>query len=231
MKATITESGGSQRVESGYERLKAAIVEGHFRPAEHLAEATLSKMLGVSRNTVRLILSRLTDEGLVESEPYKGKRVVSLSLDMTRQILEAREHFEAVVGGLAASRATPEDLAALNDIVRAMEEALAGESYDTYSQLNGEFHACIATIAGNGVMRQILNDLKTRLVRFQYRTVMIPGRSTESLAEHRAIVAALAAHDPATAEAAMRRHVRHVWDTIVKHQALLDVMAEERSPR
>jgi hypothetical protein len=54
------------------------------------------------------------------------------------------------------------------------------------------------------------------MVRLQYRTVLVPGRSVQSLAEHTAIVDAIARYDPDAAEAAMRRHLSHVASTLRK---------------
>jgi DNA-binding FadR family transcriptional regulator len=52
------------------------------------------------------------------------------------------------------------------------------------------------------------------VVRFQYRTVLVPGRSTQSLAEHTRIVDAIAAGDADAAEAAMGYHLSHVASTL-----------------
>jgi DNA-binding FadR family transcriptional regulator len=56
--------------------------------------------------------------------------------------------------------------------------------------------------------------LKSQLVRFQYRTIMLPGRTERSFEEHSAIVDAVAAGDPDTAEKAMRRHLSHVAEAL-----------------
>jgi DNA-binding GntR family transcriptional regulator len=54
-----------------------------------------------------------------------------------------------------------------------------------------------------------VGTLNSQLVRFQYRTILVPGRAERSFAEHTAIVEAVAAGDPGAAEAAMRRHLTH----------------------
>jgi DNA-binding FadR family transcriptional regulator len=53
-------------------------------------------------------------------------------------------------------------------------------------------------------------------VRFQFRTVLAPGRAAASLAEHGRIVAAIAAGDRAAAEAAMREHLTQVAATLAE---------------
>ena len=57
---------------------------------------------------------------------------------------------------------------------------------------------------------RLISGLRSQLVRFQYRTILVPGRSEHSYSEHEAIVEAIARHDPDAAEAAMRAHLSHV---------------------
>ncbi len=198
-------------------------MNGEFKPGERLAEESLSRYLGISRNTVRLVLARLDDEELVESEPFKGKRVAKVSIQAANEILEARRILEGATARLAAERITAAQLESMQRILEAMEIAKNTGDYDGYSRLNGEFHQVIFDAAGNSVIARILLDLKTRLVRFQYRTILVPGRSEQSHAEHRAIYDALQERNPEKAEQAMQTHIRHVWDTIRDHQKMLEI--------
>jgi DNA-binding FadR family transcriptional regulator len=61
---------------------------------------------------------------------------------------------------------------------------------------------------------RLVGGLKSQLVRFQYRTILVPGRSARSFEEHSAIVDAVVAGDADAAEAAMRRHLAHVADAL-----------------
>jgi DNA-binding FadR family transcriptional regulator len=61
--------------------------------------------------------------------------------------------------------------------------------------------------------------LSSQIVRFQYRTVLLPGRPDHSFAEHTALVDAIAARDPDAAEAAMQRHLLRVADALRSHRA------------
>src|SRR5260370_37749338 len=82
-----------------------------------------------------------------------------------------------------------------------------------YSQLNTRLHALILRAARDETVDRMLASLNYALVRYQFRTVLVPGRLKESVVEHQQIVAALRTHDPAVAEHAARRHVariRHV---------------------
>ncbi len=78
------------------------------------------------------------------------------------------------------------------------------------SERNAVLHRRILEISGHRVSRDICARLHSQMVRFQFRTVLAPGRSERSLAEHQRIVEAIAAGDRAAAEAAMRAHLTNV---------------------
>src|SRR5260370_12414135 len=85
-----------------------------------------------------------------------------------------------------------------------------------YSQLNTRLHELILGAARDETVDRMLASLNYALVRYQFRTVLVPGRIEESLAEHRRIVEALHAHDPAAAEHAARRHVASIRDLLAQ---------------
>jgi DNA-binding FadR family transcriptional regulator len=60
----------------------------------------------------------------------------------------------------------------------------------------------------------MIERLRAQLVRHQFTLSLIPGRPAVSLAQHQRIVAAIAARDPAAAEAAMRDHITSVIDSL-----------------
>ena len=82
------------------------------------------------------------------------------------------------------------------------------------SDENAALHRRVLEIAGHTTATRLISTLQPQLVRFQYRTILLPGRSERSFVEHRAIVEAIAAHDPDAAEAAMRRHLSQVAETL-----------------
>ncbi len=83
-----------------------------------------------------------------------------------------------------------------------------------YSELNARFHSRIWQLADLGVAERMLMNLKSQSIRFQYRTILQPGRPERSLREHARIVEALASRDPDQSEAAMRDHLSQVVATL-----------------
>ncbi len=83
------------------------------------------------------------------------------------------------------------------------------------SDQNAVFHRQLTLTAHHLTAQRLIESLRTQLVRFQYRTILVPGRSERSFAEHEAIVGAVADRDPEAAENAMRTHLSNVANTLI----------------
>jgi DNA-binding GntR family transcriptional regulator len=200
--------------EDGYARLRDAIVSGRLQPNERLVEAELTAMLGVSRTAVRTALVRLAQEGLVVHERNRGARVRYVDEREAVEIVLARAALEALAVRQAAENATERDVADLRAILREMRVRLDEGDLLGASEENAALHARLLELSGNRTVIRIVSGLRSQLVRFQYRTILVPGRSPRSFEEHTAIVDAVAAGDADAAEAAMRRHLTHVADAL-----------------
>lgn len=193
---------------------KRILEEGFYRPSQRLIEAELAEDLQVGRHIIRMALTRLDAEGLVRMEPNKGATVATVSIEEARDILLAREVLEGAAARLAAERIDETRLSSLRETLRQMEQALRENQLDRYSQGNVRFHAIIYEASGSKKIPELIASLRARVVRFQFRTVLIPGRSERSFAEHTKIFAALEAHDASAAEEAMRGHMRALRDAL-----------------
>jgi DNA-binding GntR family transcriptional regulator len=201
-----------------YEQLRAEILAGRLQPNQRLVESDLTESLGVSRAAVRTALVRLAQEGLIEHERNRGARVRMVGEQEAAEILEARMVLEGLAARHAAERATDADVAGLRDILATMRERLDAGDLLGASDRNAVLHGRLLELAGHETVWRLVGALNSQLVRFQYRTILVPGRPEESFAEHTAIVDAVAAHDPDAAEAAMRRHLGHVT-TALRHRS------------
>jgi DNA-binding GntR family transcriptional regulator len=201
---------------SAYAALHAAIVAGELSPGERLIEEELAERLGVSRGAVREAILRLGHEGLVVRERNRGARVRRFTVDEAVEILEARAALESLAAGYAALRRTEDEARELVSLVDEMETLRAGGELLAMSERNAVMHRRILEISGHAIARDICARLHSQMVRFQFRTVLAPGRSQKSLAEHRRIVTAIAAGDRPAAEQAMREHLTSVAATLVE---------------
>jgi len=199
-----------------YEQIKQKILDGEYAPAQRLIEANLSQELGVSRHKVRAALDRLHVDGLVHIEPNRGATVMSLELPEVLDILVAREVLEAGVAYLAAEQITAKQITRLEECLTTMRETLTTGEYEQYSATNKQFHQIIYEASGNETMPQLINVLRQRLARLQFRTILIPGRSEKSIGEHEAIFQALQAQDASAAAQAAQAHMKGLRKTIEK---------------
>jgi len=197
-----------------YAWIAAAIISGKLLPNERLIEDDLAARTGSTRGKVRLALDRLAMEGLVVREPNRGARVRLITEAEAVEILEARAALEAFMARRAAERASKEHCATLREIVAEMAACLNSGDLAAYSQLNARLHQLIIEIARQALVAKLLSMLHSQAVRFQFRTVLYPGRATRSLAEHRALVEAICRKDGAQAERCMHDHLSHVIETL-----------------
>jgi DNA-binding GntR family transcriptional regulator len=201
-------------VDDAYEALRTAILTGKLLPNERLVEADLVESLGVRRTAVRAALARLAHEGLVEHERNRGAKVRRVGEKEAVEILETRAVLESLAARKAAEKATPEEVAELQAIVGEMRDLIEQGDLLGSWQPNVRLHAAILRIADHRTVERVATTLNSQLVRFQYRTILHPGRPESSLAEHEAIVEAIAAGDGAAAEVAMREHLSKVTETL-----------------
>ena len=195
---------------STYSELHTAIVSGALSPGERLVEEELAERLGASRGAVREAILRLAHDGLVVRERNRGARVRRFTLEEAVEILEARAALESLAAGYAALRRTDDEARELETLVeRDAAPARRGRAAGHVGAQRGAAPPDPRDLRPS-VSRDICARLHSQMVRFQFRTVLAPGRSERSLAEHQRIVEAIAAGDRAAAEAAMRAHLTNV---------------------
>jgi DNA-binding GntR family transcriptional regulator len=188
-----------------YSRLRADIVHGVLRPNERLVEVELAERLGVSRTPVRESLQRLVLEGLVRRN-RAGWVVHEHSPEEIRAIYEVRAALEGYAAFLAAGRATEEELAALDAIYPAGDEAFELEP-DLQVELNERFHDGVIAVAGNSRLAQLSRTNRQYYFNHRIARRYDAEENQRSIEGHRRILDALARGDGPAAEAQARAHV------------------------
>jgi GntR family transcriptional repressor for pyruvate dehydrogenase complex len=202
------------------------ISSGRLRPGDRLpSERALAQTLGVGRSTVREAIRAMESLGLLEARAgegtfladpsgSQGRDPVTASLFQTwstqSKLFEVRRVLEPGLAALAARRATPEQIEKLRAILSDQErEIRAGE---TGMKEDTTFHFVLAEATGNEVLLRIVDSLMDLLRRTREASLQRGGRPARSLKQHRAILRAIEARNPALAERRMREHVRDVED-------------------
>lgn len=193
-----------------YDELRAMIVEGKLEPGARIGQAELADALGISRGSVREALRRLAGDGLVAFEVNRGFFVADLGLDRVLERLEARLLLEPLVARLAAERRSDDTLAALRATIADERSArTAAQAHDA----SRAFHAELVRATGNEALVRIFDGLWIadvgRMLLARRRTQ--PDWQDADVAEHEALLDAVASRDGALAERLMREHVESAW--------------------
>jgi DNA-binding GntR family transcriptional regulator len=199
---------------SSYEELREAIVRGQIAPNSRLVEADVITAFHMSRGAVRDALIRLEQEGLVVREPHRGARVRQVSDREAIEILQARAVLEGLAVRLTAERLDDSGVERLRACLARHRELLESGDLLGASDANAELHAALLELSGHSTAQRLIHGLNAQTVRYQFRTILIPGRPRASQAEHAAIVEAVIARQPEQAEEAMRRHLFNVAEAL-----------------
>jgi len=202
-----------------HDRIHRAIVERRLEPGTKLGEEALCDIFGVSRAQIRRVLVDLSHAKVVELRPNRGAFVAQPSVREARHVFEARRAIEAAIVERAIDRVTEAKLRKLKDIIDADREALSRGDGEASIKLSGEFHLCLAAIAGNQVLSEILDELVARssLIIAAYGQAR---QSDCSADEHGRLIEALRNGDAGKAVAAMAGHLNHI-------EALLNFTSNE----
>lgn len=211
------------------DQLLDQIRNGQLRPGDRLpGERQLMQQFGVGRPAIREAMQSLASAGLIQIHQGERTRVASpdarhLFDNLGQTMLHllhsspatlhdlriARLDFELGMARQAAQRATRKDIAtlrALLDNQRAAAEAV-DSAPDQFVRADMAFHAAITAICGNSVYTLLSNAMLDWLFHFRQEVIRVPGSEQVTMQEHEAVVAAIAAKDPAAAEAAMAHHL------------------------
>ena len=187
--------------------LTQQIMAGDLPAGAKLNEVDVALRLGVSRGPVREAFRALEESGLVRFEKNRGVFVRKVSLEEADEIFELRALLDEFAGRRAAKNATPGDIVELQQLVDRMGLAAARGEVDEYFMLNLEFHDRIVDLAGNAKLAHLYRRLVNELNLYRRAALNEAGSLPKSVAEHRAIVARIAAHQAAAAGRLLHDHV------------------------
>lgn len=213
--ATFSETEGrALSVPQLVDTLRRAIITGELVPKQRLVEADLADEYGASRGNVRVALTELSVEGLIERVQNRGARVRAVSVDEAVEITEVRGALEALCARKAAERITDAESQELRELAQQMKDAVSGGDRELYSACNQRLHAKIIEVSAQSTAAATIQRLRGQAVRYQFQLARQPGRPSVSLPQHLAIIDAVCRHDPEGAAEAMRLHLESVADTI-----------------
>ncbi|MGK2936351.1 MAG: GntR family transcriptional regulator [Solirubrobacteraceae bacterium] len=206
--------GGGAARDQVYLAVREAIVSAELEPGRRLSENELADRLGVSRTPVREALVRLRDERLVAIVPQLGTFVTLISDEAIADAAFVREALECSAIRLAAERAEPAALEEIQANLVAQERADAEGDHDAFDVLDDTLHRKLCELSGHEIAWALARRANGHLDRVRRLSLPEPGYLGEMIAEHRAVVAAVADGDPDRAEQELRHHLRMVLSQV-----------------
>ncbi|MDQ0962605.1 DNA-binding GntR family transcriptional regulator [Streptomyces sp. B4I13] len=193
--------------------LRQEIIAGSLRPGDRLVERELAERFGVSRVPVREAIRALVAEGFVLFETPRRTVVRPLSPTDVNELFELREALEVYAAGLAAARATPEDLAELRELLTRAASATEAGDAEAITDINTRFHDRLLAMAGNALLISVMEPVAGRLQWLTRRNEEWP----QLLTEHQELYDAIASGDPDRARTHALHHVQANHRSTVRH--------------
>ncbi|MDX2437453.1 MAG: GntR family transcriptional regulator [Acidobacteriota bacterium] len=206
--------------EDVYRGLKRDIIMLRHRPGASLTETELAGLYGSSRVPVREACSRLQQEGLLTSLPYKGYFVNQISLKEIGDSFDLRDVLETHAIELAARRATPDERERLTTLAATEYTYHDWASYADFLDRNFDFHIQLAALSRNDRLVAVLRDLLSTMQRYFFLGLDLGDFATEMRTEHEELVQLLQPEKAEEAADCLRQQIHSSRDRIMR--ALID---------
>jgi DNA-binding FadR family transcriptional regulator len=212
------------------EKLQQMIADNHLAAGSQLpSERDLAATLGVSRVTMHQAMLVLEQRGLVQIKAGSGifvtdmppslvsdsiERFYTFSRRSHEDLITFREILEPETAALAASFATPDDIAALGDLVDEIEQAFAHGDADATATADSAFHELLAAASHNELIAAVVSGLH-KVMQNAIKAQIVTYVPDWGIRTHRPVYEAIAAHQPDRARQAMRAHMQTTRTQIV----------------
>ena len=205
-----------EQSKDAYGLVLEAIDRGVYKPGDRLVESELADRFGVSRTPVREALQRLETQAILVRDG-RSMVVASLGHDQLGELYAVRAQLEGLAAQLAAQHAAPEEIKILQDMVQR-DQALVDDP-DGLARANRRFHRQIHLASHNRYLIRQLESVHRTMALLTTTSLAAEGRGEDALAEHKAIVDAIANRDKSAADKALREHISKAYETRLKQDA------------
>jgi DNA-binding GntR family transcriptional regulator len=218
-KAKVSSRSEVPSVHETVDWIRERIRRGRFVPGQRLVEADIIRELATSRSRVREALQRLSTEGLVTIEEFRGASVKTFSRDEVRQIYRVRMALEGLAAGEFAAADAPQlknRLAKLQTELNAIEHT---GDHERFARLNDEWHRLIIEGSGNEYVRMFVERLKVPIYRLLFSTFYNARRIDKANEGHQRITDAIVHGRVKEAERFMREHIAEGLEALSEIEA------------
>jgi DNA-binding GntR family transcriptional regulator len=208
-----------------HDRLLGRILRRELEPGERISPSAIAAALGVSITPVRDAVNQMAAEGLVSVTPRRGTVVSPVSIRDIEELYEIRLMIEPQAAEVAANRASPAEIAHVQDLAERLEAGPTGgasqvDDLETYLQeiaTDAELHAAVVRAAHNVRLNAMYDGLRTHVLIARAVFPRLYRVQPHRRGEHRRIVEAIAAHDGGAARDAMAAHLRQALADTLRH--------------
>jgi len=191
------------------QQLRDQIASQEIPPGAKLRESEIAERFGVSRAAVRDAFSILAQRGLIERIPNRGAVVKRLGHEQIVEIFSVREVLEGLGARQAAQKAPRKywdrHVVALGE---PMDGFVRDGDFESFLANYDAFRRDIIAAADNQLLSDMLDGMREKIMVLARRIIILPGRATQALHEHRAVLDALCRGDAETAEALRKENMR-----------------------
>jgi DNA-binding GntR family transcriptional regulator len=205
------------RRDQAFERLRDAIITGHFAPGARLIERELCEAMGVSRTSIREVLRRLEAEQLIEVEPRKGPIVARLTRKQVEEIYEVRAMLEAAIVRRFTVEASAENIAALKRIYETLSRVRDQGDVVAIVNTTRQFIEYMMGVVDHELIGDMLRKLNARISVARVLAISVPGRLQQSARELEIVMEAIEHRDAEGAAQSLMTYVRNAGEAALRH--------------
>ena len=193
--------------EIAYEVLKHAIITGEIPAGERIVETDYAERLHSSRTPQREALRTLERDGLVEYVLRRGVVVRAFTIADVEEIYTIRNALEMLTLPAIVKNATEEDIAALKEHLREMDEVMAHGDIETLSPMARAFHSQLTGLCRQNRILRVIEGQDEFITRFSAMAIRQENRRTQAHEEHYKLVEYVEKRDLEHLEKLMRKHI------------------------
>ncbi|MCG8499306.1 MAG: GntR family transcriptional regulator [Firmicutes bacterium] len=199
-----------------FQQLEEDILDGKFKSGDSLIETKLSQELGVSRTPIREAIRQLELEGLVKIVPNKGAVVLGISTQDIEDIYTIRMLIEGLAVRWATEKINDEEIEKLKESIELSEFYTRKNNMQHLQRFDSRFHELIYEACKSKPLKHVLTTFHHYIQKARMSSFAAPGRASDALKEHKAILEAMIERDCDRAEKLMYEHVKNASANLIK---------------
>jgi DNA-binding GntR family transcriptional regulator len=207
-----------------YEIIRSNILDGTYKPQEHLVVSKLIDEIGISTIPIREALKQLEAEGLVKSYQHKGVQVVLYSPEEFEHLYMIRALLEGLAGRLGTEKIAEADIDRMKEILKQMDLASGKgdlkEKVRILSQLNFDFHLILYQAANSKQLMKMITNLWDNTQNNVYINLApkcIHGYIEREQEHHAAMMEAIIARLPDSVEELIKDRINYTGKVMTEY--------------